>query len=250
MVGEWSASFDTEPKYKLDEVMESIRNHKGDAPAGFLNRTMSEERKAFLTDFVQAQMVVYEAADRPSVSRGWFYWTLKTEFGAFAEWDFLRGFEEGWIPTLAPPLETSESLFGTCREIATQTSDDESIVEEFPNPKNHPELWYGPEIQDEYVLTHAGSRTKEGRLVDPKESSTTTTKSAAEGSTTGQGSGDSSPSSSSEPTKDSSEELTTHSGGFPVFFLGFFAWAIWKVYLRAPGRRQYRSVDNPTHLTV
>jgi hypothetical protein len=31
------------------------------------------------------------------LGRGWFYWSLKMEGGAFIEWDFLRGVREGWF---------------------------------------------------------------------------------------------------------------------------------------------------------
>ena len=55
--------------------------------AAEFNRQISPDRKKFLKNFVEAQMVAYESsADHPGVSSGWFYWTLKMEGGAFAEW--------------------------------------------------------------------------------------------------------------------------------------------------------------------
>lgn len=48
----------------------------GEAP--YFNRTISKARGNFLMNFVEAQMVTYEAAE-VGVSRGWFFWTLKTE---------------------------------------------------------------------------------------------------------------------------------------------------------------------------
>ena len=74
---------------------------------------------------VKAQMVVYEA-EKTGVSSGWFYWTLKTEGGAFAEWNFLLGARQGWIPDLPEDNTVSaESLYGTCEKIAENTNDNE-----------------------------------------------------------------------------------------------------------------------------
>lgn len=48
----------------------------GTAPE--FDRQISHERKLFLRNFVEAQMVTYEAVDQ-GVSSGWFYWTFKME---------------------------------------------------------------------------------------------------------------------------------------------------------------------------
>jgi glucan 1,3-beta-glucosidase len=152
IIGEWSAAFDTLVVEKLDDVMLNIHNNH---QALDVDRTLNEERKEFLRNHVEAQMVAFESA-QTKVSSGWFYWTLKTEGGAFAEWDFLRGLREEWIPKFPPPQNTSESVFGTCQQIAQRTKDDSSIVVEFPNPDER-DSWIGPPIDDDYVLSHAGS---------------------------------------------------------------------------------------------
>ena len=82
-----------------------------------------------------SQMVTYEAAEE-GVSSGWFYWTLKMEGGAFAEWDFLRGLREGWIPTLPAENTASVDRYGTCYEIIFKTNDSTDIIHEFPDPKS------------------------------------------------------------------------------------------------------------------
>jgi hypothetical protein len=48
----------------------------GKAP--LLNRTLSRERRNFLRNFVEAQMVAYEALDS-GVSSGWLFWNFKME---------------------------------------------------------------------------------------------------------------------------------------------------------------------------
>ena len=121
------------------------------------DRQISPERQDFLRHFVEAQMVAYEA--QPSgVSNGWFYWTFKMEGGAFAEWDFLRGLQEGWIPSIPPTNVNSKDLYGTCEDIIFQTKDDMSIVHEFPD-KSSLDLsnWQGFPIDDDVVVSHGAS---------------------------------------------------------------------------------------------
>lgn len=159
MVGEWSAATDTLVEAKLHEVMNEIMA-KGIALD--LDREIDEPRKEFLKNFVKAQMVAYEA-ENAGVSSGWFYWTLKMEGGAFAEWDFMRGLREGWIPKIPAPEVSSESLYGACTNIIFQTKDDMSIIHEFP-PKasEDPNNWQGVEINDDIVISHGNSLLKGG----------------------------------------------------------------------------------------
>jgi hypothetical protein len=104
IIGEWSASFDTLVSDKLDVVMAGIASngtldifvwkiylfsivitssslqimfHFIGIAAEF-DRQISPKRQAFLRNFVEAQMVTYEAVDA-GVSSGWFYWTFKME---------------------------------------------------------------------------------------------------------------------------------------------------------------------------
>jgi glucan 1,3-beta-glucosidase len=151
MVGEWSAAYDKLPVALLTTIMDAIAE-TGVAPDW--HRQMSDARKDFLRHFVQAQMVSYEAVDS-GTSGAWFYWTLKMEGGAFAEWDFLRGVREGWIPQIPAPNVTSQSLHGTCYDILFRTDDSMDIVEEFPDPATLPaNNWQGVDIDDDVVVSH------------------------------------------------------------------------------------------------
>jgi len=75
IIGEWSAAFDTLPADKLVQVMDEIAKT---GKAGDFDREISPERQAFLRNFVEAQIVSYEAL-QAGVSRGWFYWNFKME---------------------------------------------------------------------------------------------------------------------------------------------------------------------------
>jgi len=154
IIGEWSASYDTLVVDKLDVVMAGIAAN-GTAPEFY--REINLKRKAFLRNFVEAQMVTYEAAET-GVSRGWFFWNFKMEGGAFAEWDFLRGLKESWIPAIPDPDTSSVDLYGTCENIIFKTSDDESIVHEFPDPSSlDVNNWQGGAIDDDIVVSHGQS---------------------------------------------------------------------------------------------
>jgi hypothetical protein len=95
--------------------------------------------------------------------------------GAFAEWDFLRGVEEGWIPPIPDPTISSESLYGSCYDIVNRTTEDyASVVQEFPDPRTLDwKKWQGWDFDDDFVLNdgqgmirepyhhHSGYRTTE-----------------------------------------------------------------------------------------
>lgn len=112
--------------------------------------------------------VTYESMNS-GVSSGWFFHTLKTEGGVFLEWNFLFGFSQGWIPTLPSQERSAESMYGSCESIAGKTSDDSSIVHEFPDPNQKGgELWLGAEFDDDYVISHAGSVSASGQTIAPE----------------------------------------------------------------------------------
>jgi hypothetical protein len=75
IIGEWSAAYDSLPTALTPYLMKEIAV-TGRAP--FLNRTLSRDRKNFLRNFVEAQMVAYEARDS-GVSSGWLFWNFKME---------------------------------------------------------------------------------------------------------------------------------------------------------------------------
>jgi len=151
MVGEWSGAYDQLPTALAPMVMKYIAKY-GEAP--FLNRTLSRERIDFLTHFCQAQMVSYETLER-GVSKGWFFWNFQMEGGVFAEWDFLRGLNEGWIPNPLPsPEVASQALYGNCYNIYDQTNDDYNlVVDEYPDPRTLDwNLYQGWDATDDFVL--------------------------------------------------------------------------------------------------
>jgi hypothetical protein len=258
MIGEWSASYDTLPVAKLDDVMTGIKEN-GLAPE--FDRIISKERQAFLRRFVEAQMVTWESVDA-GVSTAWFYWTMKMEGGAFAEWDFLRGVREGWIQTIPNASESSESLYGTCREIAEKTKDDESIINEFPDAQN-PNIWIGADIDDDYVVSHAGSLNKDGTTIvttDDDESQAgdvTWVESGEEFDDDDHGEDDGKrtdelPTDHDKPDADAKHKRKSW---FPLFALCFFCYAIWRVFFKqegnfGPQRYQYTSLDTPTSLSI
>jgi len=168
IIGEWSASLDTLVCDKLDAVMSGIRE-TGVAPE--FDREISTERMSFLRNFAEAQMVAYEAEDY-GVSSGWFYWTFKTEGGAFAEWNFMRGLKEGWMPQIPARNIASTDLYGSCYDILFKTTDDESIIHEFPDPNSlDANNWQGFPIDDDVVVSHGKSLKKDnhGEWYNPEE---------------------------------------------------------------------------------
>jgi glucan 1,3-beta-glucosidase len=157
MIGEWSASVDILPSVRVNDIISRIVQ-TGSAP--FMDRQLSSERKEFLSNFIQAQIVTYEAAHHPGLSKAWFYWTLKMEGGAFQEWDLLRGLQDGWFPTIVADANiSSESVYGSCYDIMWRTSDNSTaVLEEYPDPKYVPvETDPNKIIDDDVVLSHGDS---------------------------------------------------------------------------------------------
>lgn len=74
--------------------------------------------------------------------------------GAFAEWDFLRGLREGWMPPIPAPHISSESIYGDCYEIYNRTDDSYSIVDEYPDPRTLDwKQWQGWTNNDDFVMS-------------------------------------------------------------------------------------------------
>ncbi|KAI8065556.1 glycoside hydrolase superfamily [Gongronella butleri] len=55
-------------------------------------RTFDDEYMEFLGMFAQRQMNAFES------TYGWFFWTYKTEEHINPHWDYLLGYEQGWMP--------------------------------------------------------------------------------------------------------------------------------------------------------
>lgn len=152
MIGEWSVAFDTLVCAKLDDVMAS---YKGGGEVLGYSRTIEKDRKDFLRNFAEAQMVAWESRGT-GVSVGWFYWNFKMEGGAFAEWDYLRGVREGWIPVLGEN-QPAEDVFGSCESIIFRTDDEGLFVHEFPDPTEIAPDWQAVDADDDVVVTHGDS---------------------------------------------------------------------------------------------
>jgi len=127
------------------------------------HRMITMPRQKFLRNYVQAQMVNMES---DSFS-GWFYWNFKMEGGFCAEWDFLRGLREGWIPQLPAPDVNVADVYGSCFDILFRTDDDsETVVDQFPD--NPPDIdgWFS----DDVVNTHGeGMRKVFGKWYEKKD---------------------------------------------------------------------------------
>lgn len=152
---EWSASFDQSVGDQVPALMESIVSNQGIADQ--FHRTLSLERRDFLRHFIQAQMVSYEALDAPIESAGWFFWNIKMEGGIFAEWDFLRGVREGWMPIFPPSTVPSQHVFGNCYDILNETVDDWNVIDEIPKPTEYTLSNEGSPITDDVVLSHGSN---------------------------------------------------------------------------------------------
>ena len=163
-----------------------------------MDREISPQRQEFLKNFVEAQMVSFEAygegfkQGRKSsdwMSAGWFFWNFKVtmfsyllflisskilqhllklssflfhpqmEGGEFAEWDFLRGIRDGWVPELPAPTTPSQDVFGNCHDILAQTKDDMSVMEEYPYYDEANANGYPP--NDDVILSHGSNMVKD-----------------------------------------------------------------------------------------
>lgn len=188
--------------------------------------------------------MTYESA-QTGTSNGWFYWTLKTEGGAFSEWNFLLGAKQGWIPNFPPDRKSSESVYGTCEEIASKTRDDDSIVHEFPDPDDLPEnAWLGEEIDDDYVLSHAEKVNGEGETVTSTVIMDDDDYAIIDDDETYDDDDDDE---YEEEDRDSDTSTKRKSRSwFPMFVIGFFCYGIYRVFFsqqQVRFRSQYTSVD-------
>ena len=162
--------------------------------------------------------------------------------GAFAEWDFLRGVREKWIPELPSRNVSSEDMYGTCEDVLRRTEDDESIVQEYPDPKTT-ETWIGPPLDDDFVQSHGDSENEKEEAMGSNESPakesehSTTTK---EGGVSEQADQDDEHFAEEDDDKAEKEEAPkgkSKKKGHPfltLLFLGFFGFAIKKVFF-SPG---------------
>ncbi|KAG2187283.1 hypothetical protein INT44_004968 [Umbelopsis vinacea] len=103
MVGEFSAATNDCAKY-LNGMGIGARydgTFTDDKPAVCSNCTCtgsedwqnwSDEYKQFLNRFIERQMDAFESGI------GWFFWNFKTENHVNPHWDYLLGWEQGWVP--------------------------------------------------------------------------------------------------------------------------------------------------------
>jgi len=152
IVGEWTASYDSLVSVQITDVFQSIRQS---GIAKNLDRKISDNEKNFLRNYIEAQMVAYEGEEiEDGASNGWFYWNFKMEGSEFAEWDYTRGVDEGWVPVLEEGVSALDR-FGSCDSIILRTKDDESVVQEYPDPVNLPPSQREDRyFDDDNVMTH------------------------------------------------------------------------------------------------
>ena len=84
-------------------------------------------------------MVAYESAD-VGTSSAWFYLVLDLKGGGFAEWDYLSGINEGWIPLILPYDTLGTHVYGSCYDIHFRTNATMDIIHEYSGPAT-PGLW-------------------------------------------------------------------------------------------------------------
>ena len=104
--------------------------------------------------------------------------------GAFAEWDFLRGISEGWIPPIPAPHVASAELHGSCYDILFEAEDDVKEISFFRNNKKpkvnssnskyeytYDYRWQDVIITDDIVTSHGSllSKDNDGEWIDPQE---------------------------------------------------------------------------------
>lgn len=152
-VGEWTAAYDQTPSPELEI----------DFAGG---RPLSEKRRAFLRQYVLAQMATYESspsaaalasASPPQLDlHGWFFWNFRMEADAYREWDYLRGLREGWIPKLRRGQTVEDQLDVTCAQLVTQAADcTDDIVSPYPPLKNWVGVPCGRAEKTRWVFLHA-----------------------------------------------------------------------------------------------
>ena len=153
IIGEWTASYDMDVATMITVVFDETRE-TGVAPR--FDREISPGEMKMLRNYIEAQMVVYEGKVTGETN-GWFYWNFKVQGGVFAEWDLLRGVDEGWFPKVDASIPARER-FGDCEDIILRTKDDLSVIHEYPNPKDLPsELIEDRHFDDDIVSTHGHS---------------------------------------------------------------------------------------------
>mmetsp|Transcript_2133 Transcript_2133/g.6160 ORF Transcript_2133/g.6160 Transcript_2133/m.6160 type:complete len:548 (+) Transcript_2133:200-1843(+) len=159
IIGEWTASYDMDVAAMINVVFDEI-SRTGIAPR--FDREISPQEKRMLRNYVEAQMVVYEGKVAGETN-GWFYWNFKVQGGVFAEWDLLRGVDEGWFPKVDAFIPARER-FGDCEDIILRTKDDLSVIHEYPDPKDLPdELIEERYFDDDIVSSHGLSLERHRR---------------------------------------------------------------------------------------
>ena len=103
--------------------------------------------------------------------------------GTFAEWDFLRGISEGWIPSIPAPHIASAELYGSCYDILFEAEDDVKEIsfvrknkktrQSSSNSKyeyTYDYHWQDIVITDDIVTSHGSllSKNNDGDWIDPK----------------------------------------------------------------------------------
>lgn len=130
-VGEWTAAYDQTPMPETESAFPD-------------SRPLTDQRKAFLLQYVMSQMSMMEATPSDSLPyvdygaptldfHGWFFWNFRMELDTYREWDYLRGVREGWIPKLDKGRSIQDQFGLTCNdfvEMAAPCTD--GVIDPFP----------------------------------------------------------------------------------------------------------------------
>lgn len=83
--------------------------------------------------------------------------------GIFAEWDYLRGYSEGWIPPLPSPKIPIQDIVGTCYDILAITEDNMKAIDQIPSASESTSSNRGSVIDDDVVLSHGDNLVKDSQ---------------------------------------------------------------------------------------
>lgn len=157
----------------------------------------------------------------------------------------MRGIREKWIPQLPARNASSTSVYGACEHILANTSDDNDIIQSYPEHSKTTDEKDVPPLDDDLVVSHGDSLkdTEEGDdetvyTLDPSvaREKDEESKGGDDGENDHGESGD-----DAVPSTDDTKQKKAKKGGgghhfFTLLVLGFFAYAIKRVFFSPESR--------------
>jgi hypothetical protein len=130
-------------------------------------------------------------------------------------------------------------------------------MDEFPDPSTLPaENWQGVAIDDDFVVSHAGSLHADGTPVVTDEDDDTQVAKEGYSKEESENPGANEMEQGDEKAFDETptdQDRHSHHSLFPLLVLAFFSYGIWHVFFKheqVRQRHQYTSLDAPTSLVV